>query len=101
MSLALSPLLFISLSRAHTHTHTHAHMHINTRGGDTLFPRRKGEEWGEGLSFAITAMFCLEFAYVFRFLVSIRKVASEHLLCVLIYMNSCIFQIDFILIVFL
>jgi len=36
------------------------------------------------------AMFCLEFAYVFRLSVSMRKVAGEHPFCVLIYMNSYI-----------
>jgi len=45
--------------------------------------------------------FCLEFAYVFRLSVSMRKVASEHLFCILIYMNSYIFHIFFILFVFL
>ena len=38
-------------------------------------------------------MFCLEFACVFRLSVSIRKVASEHPFCVLIYMNSYISHI--------
>jgi len=51
----------------------------------------------EGSSLAITVMFCLEFACVFRLLVSMRKVASEHAFCVLIYMNSYIFHICFIL----
>jgi len=63
--------------------------------------RRKGGELGEGLSLAITAMFCLEFAYVFRLSVSMRKVASEHLFCVLRYMNSYVFHFYFILFVFL
>ena len=58
---------------------------------------RKEGEWGEGPSLAITTMFCLEFAYVFRHSVSMRVVASEHLFCVLIYMNSDIFHICFIL----
>jgi len=69
------------------------------RGGPTwgaVGPRRKEGEWGEGPSLAITAMFCLEFAYVFRLSVSKRKVPSEHPFCVLIYMNSYIFQIYFI-----
>jgi len=61
----------------------------------------QGAGKGEGPSLAITAMFCLEFAYVFRLSVSIRKVASEHPFCVLIYMNSYIFQIYFILFIFL
>jgi len=60
-------------------------------------PRRKGEEWGEGPSLAITAMFCLNFAYVFWLSVLMRKVASEHPFCVLIYMNSSTFHIYFIL----
>ena len=51
---------------------------------------------GEGPSFAITTMFCSEFAYVFRLSVSMRKVAGEQLFCVLIYMNSYIFHICFI-----
>jgi len=45
--------------------------------------------------------FCLEFADVFRLSVSMRKVASEHPFCILIYMNSYIFHIFFILFVFL
>jgi len=45
---------------------------------------------------AITAIFCLEFAYVFRPSVSIRKIASKHPFCVLIYMNSYISQMHFI-----
>ena len=58
--------------------------------------RSKEEERGEGPSLAITTMFFLGFTYVFRISVSIRKVASEDLLCVLIYMNSYKFQIYFI-----
>jgi len=54
-----------------------------------------------GPSLAITAMFYLEFAYVFRLSVSMRKVAGEHPFCVLIYMNSYIFHIFFILLIFL
>jgi len=46
-----------------------------------------------GPSLAITAMFCLDFAYVFRLSVSMRKVASEHPFCVLMCMNSYVFQI--------
>jgi len=38
-------------------------------------------------------IFFLEFTYVFRLSVSIRKVASEYLFCVLIYTNSYIFHI--------
>jgi len=45
---------------------------------------------------AITAIFCLEFAYVFRLSVSIRKIASEHPFFVLIYMNSYMFHMHFI-----
>ena len=52
-------------------------------------------------SLAITAMFCWEFAYVFRLSVSMRKLASEHPFCVLIYMKSYIFRIYFILFIFL
>jgi len=47
-------------------------------------PRRKKGEWGEGPSLAITAMFCFEFAYVFRLSVSMRKVAGEQPICVFI-----------------
>jgi len=63
-------------------------------------PRRKEEEWVEGPSLAITAMFCVEFAYVFRLSVLMRKDESEHPFCVLMYMNSYIFHIDFILFIF-
>ena len=45
--------------------------------------------------------FFLEFTYVFRLSVSTRKVASEYPFCVLIYMNSYIFHIYFILFIFL
>ena len=61
-------------------------------------PRRKEGEWGEGPSLA---MFCSEFAYVFRLSVSMTKVAGEHPLCVLIYMNSYIFHIYFTAIYFI
>ena len=64
-------------------------------------PRRKELEWGKGPSLAITTMFCLEFAYVFRLSVSMRKVASEHPFCVLICMNSYIFHIYCVLFIFL
>jgi len=53
-----------------------------------------------GPSLAITAMCCLDFAYVFRLSVSMKKVASEHPFCVIIYMNSYIFHIDFISLIF-
>ena len=69
------------------------------RGGVSMAggqERRKEGEWGEGPSLAITAMFCSAFAYVFRLSVSIRKVASEHAFCVLMYMNSYISHICFI-----
>jgi len=56
-------------------------------------PRRKKGEWGEGPSLAITIMFCLELAYVLRLSVSMKKIASEHPFCVLIYMNSFIYHI--------
>ena len=59
-------------------------------------PKRKEGEWGEGPSLAISAMFCSEFAYVFRLSVSMRKVADEHSYCVLMYMNSYIFHNNFI-----
>jgi len=64
-------------------------------------PRRNEGEWGEGPSLAITAMFCSEFAYVFWLSVSMSKVAGEHPFCVLIYMNSCIFHIYFIVFILL
>jgi len=59
-------------------------------------PRRKEGEWGEGPSLAITAMFCKDFAYVFGLSISIRKMASEHPFCVLIYMIfTCISTFPF------
>ena len=61
----------------------------------------QGARKGEGPSLAITAMVCLEFAYVFWLFVSMRKVASGHPFCVLIHMNSHIFHICFILFIFL
>jgi len=47
-----------------------------------------GGREGQGATNAITAMICLEFAYVFRLSFSMRKVASEQPFCALIYMNS-------------
>jgi len=65
-------------------------------------PRRKEGEWGEGPSLAITTMVCLEFACVCRLSVSMRQIASAHPFCVLIiYMNSYVFHICFILFIFL
>jgi len=64
-------------------------MHFLTCGR----PGRKEGKCGEESLLAITAMFCLEFAYVFRLSVSMRKVASEHPFCVLIYMNSTDFTL--------
>ena len=52
------------------------------------WPRRKEGEWGEGPSLAIIAMFYLEFAYGFQLSVSMRNVASKHMFCVLINLNS-------------
>jgi len=40
-------------------------------------PRRKEGEWDEGPSLDIIAMFCSEFAYLFRLSVSIRKTARH------------------------
>ena len=60
----------------------------------------KAKAQGRGVGPSL-AMFCLEFAYVFRLSVSMRKVASEHPFCVLIQMNSYIFHIFFILFIFL
>ena len=75
------------------------------RGGVSMAgagrPRRKEEDWGEGPSLAITTMFCSEFVQVFRLSVSMRKVGGEHPFCVLIYMNSYIFHIYFILFILL
>ena len=68
------------------------------RGGR---PRSKEGEWGEGPSLAITAIFCSKFAYVFWLSVSMRKVASQHPFCVLIFMKSYIFHIYFILFILL
>jgi len=62
-------------------------------------PRRKEGKWGEGPSLAITAMLCLEFAHTFGISVSIRKVASKHSFCVLIFMNNYISHICFILVI--
>ena len=58
--------------------------------------KARAQRRGMGPSLAITAMFYLEFAYVFRLSVSMRKVAGEHPFCVLMYINS-IFHICFIL----
>jgi len=44
-----------------------------------------GSHLSEGPSLAITAMFCLEFAYVFQLSVSIRKVASKHLMMMIAF----------------
>jgi len=73
---------------------------VSMAGGARKLRRKEGE-WGEGPSLAITTMFCMEFSYVFRLSVSMRKVASEHLFCILIYMNSYVFHIYFILFIFL
>jgi len=54
-------------------------------GWGTGRPKRKEGEWGEGPSLAITAIFGLRFAYVFRLSVSMRKVACKHLFCVHIH----------------
>jgi len=69
---------------------------ISMAGGLEGQGARKAGKWGEGPSFAITTMFCSEFAYVFRLSVSITKVASEHSFCVLIYMNSYMIDVAFI-----
>ena len=55
----------------------------------------QGARKGEGPSLAISAMFCAEFAYVFRLSVSMRKVAGKHPFCVLIYTNPYIAYISF------
>ena len=57
--------------------------------------------WGDGPSLAITTMGCSEFAQVFRFSVSMRKVAGKHPFYVLIYMNPYIFHICFVLFILL
>jgi len=69
--------------------------------GGPGWPRCKEGEWVEGPSLAITAMFRLEFAHISRLSVSMRKVASGHPFCVLIYMNSYVFRIYFIFFIFL
>ena len=46
-------------------------------------------------------MFNSEFAYEFRLSVSMRKVTGEHPFCVLIYMNSYIFDVCFIFFILL
>jgi len=65
-------------------------------GWGMLRPRCKEGQWAEGPSIAITAIFFLEFAYLFRLSVSIRKVASEYLFCVLTCINFYIFHMYFI-----
>ena len=70
------------------------------RGGVLMVGWRESqgiEKWAEEPSLAITTMFCSEFAEVFRLSVSMKKVAGEHPFCILIYMNSYIFHICFIL----
>ena len=58
--------------------------------------KAQGRGMGPSLARAISAMFCSEFAYVFRLSVSMRKVAGEHQFCVLINVNSYIFHICFL-----
>ena len=75
-------------------------------GGVSMAGGREGQGGGKGNgvrgpSLAITAMFGLELAHTFGLSVSMRKVASKHPFCVLIYMNSYIFQIYFLLSIFL
>jgi len=72
-------------------------------GGVSMAGGREGQgaRRGKGPSLAITAMVCLEFAYVFWLSVLIRKVASEHPFCVLIYMNSYMFHIYLVVFFFL
>jgi len=57
----------------------------------------KEGNWGGGPLLAIAAMFCSEFAYVFGRSASMKKVASEQSFCVLIYPNSYVFYVHFIL----
>jgi len=67
------------------------------RGGVSMTDGRQGQgAWSEGLSFAITAMFCSEFTYAFVPFVSVREVASEYLFAVLIHMNLYMFHIYFL-----
>jgi len=66
----------------------------------------KAKAQGRGMGWGAIAchhrhVFFKGFTYVFRLSFSIRKVASEHPFCVLIYMNSYIFHIYFILFIFL
>ena len=67
------------------------------RDGVSMAGGREGQgaRKGEGPSLAITAMVCLEFADVFWLFVLIRKVASEHPFCVLLYINYYMFHIYF------
>jgi len=76
------------------------------RGGVSMAGGRQGQgaRKGNGVRghrLPSPPYFFSEFAYVFRLSASIRKVASEHPFCVLIYMNSYIFHINFILSIFL
>jgi len=76
------------------------------RGGVSMAGRQEGQgaRKGNGVRghrLPSPPCFCLEFAYVFRLSVSMRKVPSEHPFCVLIYMNSYIIHIHFILFIFL
>jgi len=72
------------------------------RGGVSMAGGREGQgaRKGNGVRghrLPSPPCFCLKFDYVFRLSVSMRKVASKRSFCVLIYMNSYIFHIYFIL----
>ena len=70
------------------------------RGDVSMAGGREGQgaRKGNGVrGHRLPSIFCSEFAYLFRLSVSMRKVASEHPLGVLIYMNCYIFHIYFIL----
>jgi len=71
-------------------------------GWGMVRPRCIKARWGEGPSLAIIAILFFKNSLIYIWLsVSIRKVASEYLFCVLIYMNFYAFHIDFMLFVFL
>jgi len=74
------------------------------RGGVSMAGGREGQNAikGNGVrGHRLPSPPCSEFAQVFQLSVSMRKVAGEHPFCVLIYMNSYIFQICLILFILL
>ena len=74
---------------------------VSIAGGRQAKAQRRVEGWGAVRRLlAITAMFDLEFAYLFRVSVSMKEVAGENLFYVPIYMNFYVFLIYFILVHF-